>query len=78
MDFSQTLDSKTYDQAQQIYGIIWSQNVHFVTTSSFNGNGSHVSSRARFFLSPLKLNDRSDGDKIRTQFFILDALKSFL
>ena len=27
-----------------------SQNVHFVTTSSFNGNGSVVSSRARLFV----------------------------
>ena len=32
------------------YGIIWSHNVHFVTISSFNRDGSLVSSRARFFI----------------------------
>ena len=32
------------------YGIIWSQNVPFVKSSSFNGNGILVSSRARFLL----------------------------
>ena len=41
-----TSTSKT--KPNKPYGIIWAQNVHFVTTSSFNGNGSLVSSRARF------------------------------
>merc|ERR1711888_501008 len=49
-DLGQILDSKSYDQANKPYGIIWSQNVHFVTTSSFNENGSVVSSLARFFV----------------------------
>merc|ERR1711947_61578 len=48
-DFGQILDYKSYNQAEQTYGIIWSQNVHSVTTSSFNGKGSLVSSLARFF-----------------------------
>merc|ERR1712105_112946 len=56
------LDDTMYtnnNQAEQTYGIIWSQNVHFVTTSSFNGKGSLVSSHARFFNSDFQNSRRN-------------------